>query len=350
MASVGTKVYVLGGESFTPSKTDDSGLVHVLDTSVFRYNVPLPKSSTNATPPEHIKYPVTQQPPGPQNVARKSSLGPAPSQLQNGVRSMSPSIPPGADPEDPRRAVSPANARNVKSPNGLANVNGGGKPPVRPRRGDSDGADDSMDDRDVVRERTMSPEQAAPPPAAAPASIRAKSPAFSVASRAVSPANGIGGGVDSQPPNMVGMSMALNNLSGRGSPAIDRDRSKPPTDAFYNNAPGSPTGGSHFGHGSRQGSVNTTSELIKDLKTKEMELEGVKRQMAWMKEALGKASKAGYVYVDREGQQVNGETEESSAGKNAELALKFKQFKAQMQVILFFSLQRASVLNVGRPS
>ncbi|KAJ7900152.1 hypothetical protein B0H14DRAFT_3080524 [Mycena olivaceomarginata] len=342
MASVGTKVYVLGGESFTPSKTDDSGLVHVLDTSVFRYNVPLPKSSTNATPPEHIKYPVTQQPPGPQNVARKSSLGPAPSQLQNGVRSMSPSIPPGADPEDPRRAVSPANARNVKSPNGLANVNGGGKPPVRPRRGDSDGADDSMDDRDVVRERTMSPEQAAPPPAAAPASIRAKSPAFSVASRAVSPANGIGGGVDSQPPNMVGMSMALNNLSGRGSPAIDRDRSKPPTDAFYNNAPGSPTGGSHFGHGSRQGSVNTTSELIKDLKTKEMELEGVKRQMAWMKEALGKASKAGYVYVDREGQQVNGETEESSAGKNAELALKFKQFKAQMQTLMTEQARQAS--------
>ncbi|KAJ7275227.1 hypothetical protein B0H12DRAFT_1005812 [Mycena haematopus] len=312
MASVGTKVYVLGGESFTPSKTDDSGLVHVLDT-------------------KHIKYPVTQQP-GPQNVSRKSSLNPAPSQLQNpavnGVRSMSPSIPLGADPDDPRRAVSPANSRNVKSPNGM--VNGKGKTPMRPRREDSDGADDSMDDRDVVRERTMSPEQVAAPSAAA--SIRAKSPVASV--RAVSPANG----VDPQPPSMVGMASMALNQSGRGSPAlVDRDRSKPPPDAFYNNnASGSPTGGSHVGHGhgSRQGSVNTTSDLIKELKAKEMELEGVKRQMVWMKEALGKASKAGFVYVDREGQQVNGAMDESSDGKNAELALKFKQFKAQMQTLM----------------
>jgi hypothetical protein len=324
MASVGTKVYVLGGESFTPSKTDDSGLVHVLDTSVFRYNVPIPKNSTTANP-EHIKYPVTPAP-AVQGVARKSSLNPTPSQLTNavnGARSMSPSLPVGADPEDSRRAMSPPNARNIKPPNGT--VNGNGKP-VRPRREDDE--DDSLDD--IPRERTTSPAQQ-PPPAAAP--IRAKSPAFTVASRAVSPANGsVGGVVDSQPPSMVGVSMALNNLSGRGSPAIDRDRTKPPTDAFYNAGPGSPTGGSHFGHGSRQGSVNVTSDLLKDLKAKEVELEGVKRQMAWMKEALGKASKAGFVYVDRDGQaSVNGGMEESGDAKNAELALKFKQFKAQMQ-------------------
>jgi N-acetylneuraminic acid mutarotase len=35
MASVGAKVFVLGGESFTPSKTDDPGVIHVLDTSSF---------------------------------------------------------------------------------------------------------------------------------------------------------------------------------------------------------------------------------------------------------------------------------------------------------------------------
>ncbi|KAJ7139940.1 hypothetical protein C8R44DRAFT_606672 [Mycena epipterygia] len=316
MAAVGPKVYVLGGESFTPSKTDDSSLVHVLDT-------------------KHIKYPVTQQP-AVQGVARKTSLNPAPIQLANasGVRSMSPSIPPGSDPEDPRRAISPANARN-KPPNGMPN--GKAKGPLRPR--DDEGADDSMDEAPPrERERTMSPEQI-PPPAAAP--IRAKSPAFTVASRAVSPANGIGGG-DSQPPNMVGVSMALNNLSGRGSPAIDR--SKPPTDAFYNAAPGSPTGNSHFGHGSRQGSVNVTSDLLKDLKAKEVELETVKRQMAWMKEALAKASKSGYIYVDREGGQegVNGGMEGASDGRNAELILKFKQFKAQMQTMMAEQARLAS--------
>ena len=33
MASIGTKVYVLGGESFSPSKSDDPSITHVLDTS-----------------------------------------------------------------------------------------------------------------------------------------------------------------------------------------------------------------------------------------------------------------------------------------------------------------------------
>ncbi|KAF8211579.1 hypothetical protein K438DRAFT_1568813, partial [Mycena galopus ATCC 62051] len=42
MASVGKKVYLLGGETFVPSKADDSGLVHVLDTGVFRYSPPPP--------------------------------------------------------------------------------------------------------------------------------------------------------------------------------------------------------------------------------------------------------------------------------------------------------------------
>ncbi|KAJ6604468.1 hypothetical protein DFH09DRAFT_1018615 [Mycena vulgaris] len=317
MAAVGTKVYVLGGESFTPSKTDDSGLVHVLDT-------------------KHIKYPVTPVQPPAQSVARKTSLNPAPIQLANaanGVRSMSPSIPPGADPEDPRRAVSPANARNKPS-NGI--VNGKAKTPLRPRREDEDdaGPDDSMDEAPRERERTMSPEQI--PPATA-GSIRAKSPPFSVSSRAASPPNG--GGGDSQPPNII----EVFNMNGRGSPAIDRSR--PPADAFYNAAPGSPTGGnSQFGHGSRQGSVNVTSDLLKDLKAKELELEGTKRQMAWMKEALAKASKAGYVYVDRDGGQdgVNGGMEGSSDGKSAELVLKFKQFKAQMQTVMAEQARLAS--------
>ena len=35
MASIGTKVYVLGGESFSPSKSDDPSITHVLDTSAY---------------------------------------------------------------------------------------------------------------------------------------------------------------------------------------------------------------------------------------------------------------------------------------------------------------------------
>ncbi|KAG0703625.1 hypothetical protein DFH29DRAFT_998279 [Suillus ampliporus] len=37
MASLGTKVFVLGGESFTPAKGDDHGIIHVLDTKHIKY-------------------------------------------------------------------------------------------------------------------------------------------------------------------------------------------------------------------------------------------------------------------------------------------------------------------------
>ncbi len=50
--------------------------------------------------------------------------------------------------------------------------------------------------------------------------------------------------------------------------------------------------------------------------------------MAWRKETLGKASKSGFAYADREGKV---ERENTSSADN-ELILKFKQFKAQMQV------------------
>jgi hypothetical protein len=155
---------------------------------------------------------------------------------------------------------------------------------------------------------------------------RAKSPAqFIVASRAVSPANGsmdaYGGS-----PNIVGVTMGINGISGRQSPAVDR--SKPPGDAFYN---GSVNG--HHHSSSRAGSVtNVTADLLRDLKTKDIELEGLKRQMIWMKEALGKASRSGYVYVDRDGNAGTNEISDADDGKVTEIVLKFKQFKAQVQV------------------
>lgn len=35
MASMGSRVFVLGGESFTPTRGDDHGMIHVLDTSLY---------------------------------------------------------------------------------------------------------------------------------------------------------------------------------------------------------------------------------------------------------------------------------------------------------------------------
>jgi hypothetical protein len=37
MASVGTRVFVLGGESFTPTKSDDHGIINILETRHIKY-------------------------------------------------------------------------------------------------------------------------------------------------------------------------------------------------------------------------------------------------------------------------------------------------------------------------
>ncbi|KIK70799.1 hypothetical protein GYMLUDRAFT_66014 [Collybiopsis luxurians FD-317 M1] len=322
MASIGPRVFVLGGESFTPSKPEDANFVHVLDT-------------------KHIKYPDATKPqqngnPSQQHVSRKSSVGsPVVQQQQQGSgspstgagtygRSMSPAMQ-NSDTEDARRAVSPPNARSTKPVNGVTTqpfppgpVKGKG--PGRSKREDDDSAmtDDGLDpvmSDPAARERAMSPEQ----------SSRAKSPQFSIASRAVSP-NGV---ETASAPNMV--SMALN---GRSSPAVDRSR--PPPDAFYN--PHSPHANGHVRSGSKNGSIgNVTADLVRDLKNKELELEGMKRQMAWMKEALGKATRAGFIYAERD----LGDTDSGTLPEN-ELVLKFKQFRAQMQIAMVEQAKQAS--------
>jgi hypothetical protein len=91
---------------------------------------------------------------------------------------------------------------------------------------------------------------------------------------------------------------------------------------------------------SRGGSAgNVTTDLIRDLKAREVELEAMKKQMLWMKQALAKASQSGYIYADRDGNQVevNGGTKDFSEGRKMEMILKFKQFRAQIQVCISIS-------------
>ncbi|KAF5385427.1 hypothetical protein D9757_005444 [Collybiopsis confluens] len=308
MAAIGSRVFVLGGESFTPSKPEDANFIHVLDT-------------------KHIKYPDGSNKPQ-QNgthVTRKSSVGsPAVQQQQQGSaspsvgnavggysRSMSPAMQ-SSDTEDARsRAVSPLNARSTKPVNGISAQSFPqapirGKGPTRTRRDEDDGAttDEGVDvttsSESGVRDRAMSPDQ----------SIRAKSPQFSVASRAVSP-----NGMDtSAVPNMVSMA-----LTGRSSPAH------------------SPHMNGHVRSGSKNGSIGNITDMTRDLKSKEMEVEGMKRQMAWIKEALAKATRAGFVYADRDLGDVNNGTSPEN-----ELVLKFKQFRAQMQIALVEQAKQAS--------
>ena len=289
---------------------------------------------------EHIKYPSPKDPlPQPTHTPnaslsrRPSANAPqpppatsTPNPTVNG-RAISPTTIPNSEAEDLRRAMSPASVRSVKPVNGAvqqtipAASNGKGKPPTRPKREDDEIIiDDNVDTRtseSYTRERTVSPEQG-----------RAKSPGqFSVASRAMSP-NGEPY-TSGQQPNMVGMTMtAVNGSTGRSSPAVDRERTKTPTDAFHNTSGSSAVNGPVRPHSrTGNGSVgNVAADLLRDLKAKEVELEGAKKQLVWMKEGLGKASRAGYIFVDRDGIKEEGE------GQSTELALRFKQFKAQIQV------------------
>ena len=260
------------------------------------------------------------------------SQGPPPSTPNINGRSMSPGN--GAE-----RAMSPVGR---PGPNGVQQQtfsnaaiagNGKGKAPVRPKREDDefnaqeDGYDMVSSESFGVRERTVSPDQQA----------RAKSPAQ--ASRAVSPSSNAGHG-----PNMIGVSMGVNGrsspavtgraspITGRASPAIERPRpggeSYPAAAATTGLGNGFARPASRAGNGSVG---NVAADLLRDLKAKDVELDSVRRQMVWMKEALAKATRAGYVQTDREGSPDLADDGVKESGY-AELALKFKQFRAQMQV------------------
>lgn len=274
---------------------------------------------------EHIKYPESSKPPTQAgNAARKSSIAPqiggAPqpsppqnSGIINGERAMSPN---SGDLQDPRRAVSPTGPKKLNGITAILPTNG---KPKRPRReGDEDflGTDDGHGTDATTSDsvhRAPSPEQSA----------RAKSPG---STRAISPQ--MAGDAAQQ----ASIAARLQERTRSPSPIVDR--SKPPPDAFYNGVR-SPTtngfanvGSVHGGHGS---TGNITADLIRDLKAKEAEMDAMKSREVWMKAALSKASRSGFVYEDRD----SGDGDLGLSGdqrKVAELVLNFKQFKAQIQV------------------
>jgi hypothetical protein len=337
---------------------------------------------------EHIKYPEDNRPPvnaavppANQNTLRRPSVTnqaqqqqtqpaqagavapPAvPSATING-RAMSPGSSVG-----PERTISPVG----RPPNGVGGgqqqqglgsaaiaVNAGpivnGKP-VRPRR-----EDEVVDDEEGVTTESLQ---------------RARSPVQgTIMNRAMSPAGSIGGGTTTAPAGGVASILAMaagggptgrqsptvggGGLSGRASPltmvtgraspiVVENKRngdaqgqqqqstmngSRPPSRAAQHQ-PQQQSQHHHHQHGGSVG--NVAEDLIRDVKAKEVELDSVKRQVAWMKEALGKAAKTGFVFnVEGEGGGGLGGVgalEEGVDEKQAELALRFKQFRAQVQV------------------
>ena len=392
MASIGSKVFVIGGESFTPSKGEDPNVIHVLDTSQciisqsFSVRILILKMEI-----EHIKYPEDNRPPvnaavppANQNTLRRPSVTNQAQQQQTPAQAGAVAPPAGPSATINGRAMSPGSSvtpeRTIspigRPPNGVGGgqqqqglggaaiavnagpaVGGVNGRPVRPRR-----EDEVVDDEEGVTTESFQ---------------RARSPAQgTIMNRAMSPAGSIGGGTTTAPAGGVvsilamaaagggptgrqspivgsgvsGRSSPLTMVTGRASPVVVAENKRTNGDVpgqqqqptINGSRPPSRSAQHHpqqqlQHHHQHGGSVgNVAEDLIRDLKAKDVELDSVKRQVAWMKEALGNAAKAGFVFnVEGEGGGGLGGVgalEEGVDEKQAELALRFKQFRAQVQV------------------
>ena len=286
---------------------------------------------------EHIKYPDSNKAPPagpPTGPSRKSSVqaqptapGQRPSSPENainGTRATSP-IEQRADADEIRRAmVSPTGGRSVQA-NGVAsqspaNSSVKGKPP-RPRREDGDELDDERAAEMIITgERAMSPEQA-----------RARSPTAFAHNRAVSPVQN-GDPYPQQPLSMAGVAMGINGTTATVARSASPSIGKTSLEGFYGQKPASPVPNGYHKAGS---TGNITADLIRDLKEKEAEMEAMKKREVWMKAALSKASRAGFVYADAEDLSLNAEDEDIDSRKVAEMVLNLKHLKAKLQVCIY---------------
>ncbi|KAI8980785.1 hypothetical protein BD414DRAFT_420720 [Trametes punicea] len=322
MASMGSRVFVLGGlggESLNTQKPEDPTIIHVLDT-------------------KHIKYPDSNKPPPAAVNGRKSQIGPQPIQkgaIEGGApnasagRPISPSYE-GSESDDVRRAVSPSG--RSKTPNGITQqATSSNKGKGRMRDDEFEGGESSPDNVEpAMRESTVSPDGA-----------RARSPTVS-GSRAVSPSQGVS--TDVYDPNGPQASLASVVMARSGnnarSPSPVVDRSKGALESLYK--PGSPTTNG-FGHTNAGSTGNVTVDLIRDLKDKEAEVEALKKKEAWMKAALLKAERSGFIYAESEEELASrADDDDIDSRKVTEMVINLKQLKAKIQATVNERAREAS--------
>jgi hypothetical protein len=180
----------------------------------------------------------------------------------------------------------------------------GGGPPQRPRR-----------EGDEEYRRAMSPPNGPPSP-------------VNPTHRVVSPTG------PSSPPSAVKNGFNPSILGTRSpSPRLrmsDGEKSVPPPDAFYYGR--SPTTN---GFNPRPGSMGGSAELVKELKTREAELDAGKKREAALRVILGKAMQQGFVAdedVDMPQQSGGGDVDEELVGKLTDALVRLKHEKAAIQV------------------
>ncbi|KAI0275149.1 hypothetical protein BC834DRAFT_965581 [Gloeopeniophorella convolvens] len=288
MASNGTRIFVLGGESSAATQADESALIHILDTKHIKY----PKPGQDTPKPSNDKNQVSRKLSGNVQVQGQQQQPTSSSSMINGMRAASPQQQQSVDAEELRRAISPQNARAPRA-NGLpAHVHPGGRMAVQ-----------------GVRKETMT-EKARPSPQLESALYRQTRHA--PAAHLCAP----------HPPQV---------LSSPDAPSyVQQPSNAPPVNGFI------------AGHGSKPGSTgNVTADLIRDLKAREAELETLRRRETWMKAALAQASRSGFLYADAD---ADGEGHDLADGtpKMAEMALSLKQLRARIQSSVAEQAQNAS--------
>ncbi|KAH9944185.1 uncharacterized protein BXZ73DRAFT_73766 [Epithele typhae] len=305
MASMGSRVFVLGGlggESLNPQKPEDPLMIHVLDT-------------------KHIKYPDSSKPP-PVAANGRKSIAAQPQAVQRPSsehpRDESPNL--VSDSDEARRIVSPAGRQQVT--NGVSTQYNKGKGKAL----EGDGESSPETNEPVLRERAVSPDGG-----------RAKSPPM-IASRAVSPAQMNDVYDPAGPPaSLASVIMARNGATGARSPSPNVDR-KNSNEAFYK--PASPTMNGFAKPGS---TGNITADLIRDLKDKEVEVEALKKKEAWMKAALLKAERAGFIYAETEEELSSRADDDDIDGRKVtEMVISLKQLKAKIQASVTERAREAS--------
>jgi len=289
---------------------------------------------------EHIKYPDSTKPPqqtvpnGTNNTRKISVTATNPQtsrpntqgsliQPEPGLRSPSP-VQPSPDSEALRRTMSPTNTPKTNDVQPVQYTSAEkGKAPIRPKREDEDS---DASDLNGVPERAISPEQ------------RARSPNYTGsggASRTVSPVQRPGFG-DDQPASMTSlvMSASRDGLAARSvSPPVDR--SKPPADAFYNSGrDGSPGIAPPQQNGHIQNSPSPSASGVEDMKKRE----------AWLKAALVRASRSGFVYADAQDPPEDlvldfAHADQGETKRVVEMIMNLKHMRAAIQVRFSSSLR-----------
>ncbi len=257
-------------------------------------------------------------------VAQPALVQPRPSSeaTHDGPRDSSPGNE-RSDTEEARRAISPTGRPRT---NGVPPQSLTGKSKGRGRDEEFDGESSPDIAEPVGRESAVSPDNA-----------RAKSPTGN-ASRAVSPTHVVSDAYDLVGPqaSLASVIMQRNGLAAR-SPSPVVDRTKGPVDAFYK--PSSPTVNGFTKPGS---TGNLTADLIRDLKDKEAEVDALKKKQAWMKAALLKAERSGFIYAESEEELSSRADDDDIDGRKVtEMVINLKQLKAKIQVCVV----KASILS-----